>query len=156
MIKGLQALRGVKETAAVTIVAEIGDFTRFGNPEQLMAYAGLTPREYSSGNKTWRGSVTKTGSPCLRWILTECAWSYRHKPKVSPDMVKRMEGLSPHIQATAWKAQVRLNKQCTKLLMRGKSGSVATMAVARELLGFIWAIARQVNHEMEGGKGKVA
>jgi transposase len=70
--------------------------------------------------------------------------------------MKRMEGLSPHIQAISWKAQVRLNKKFTKLLIRGKSGSVAVTAVARELLGFIWAIARQVNYEMKGGQGKVA
>jgi transposase len=156
MIQALQALKGVKETAAVTIVAEIGDFTRFSNPEQLMAYAGLVPCEYSSGNRTWRGSVTKTGSSCLRWILTECAWAYRYKPRISPDMMKRTEGLSPHVQSIAWKAQIRLNKKRTKLLMKGKSGSVATTAVARELLGFIWAIARQVNYEMEGGQGEVA
>lgn len=156
IIKALQALKGVQETAAVTIVAEIGDFTRFSNPEELMAYAGLVPREYSSGNKTWRGNITKTGSSCLRWILTECAWSYRYKPRISRDLMKRMEGLSPHIQAISWKAQVRLNKKFTKLLIRGKSGSVAVTAVARELLGFIWAIARQVNYEMKGGQGKVA
>jgi transposase len=156
IIQALQALRGIKETAAVTIVAEIGDFTRFKNPEQLMAYAGLVPREYSSGNRTWRGSVTKTGSSCLRWILTECAWSARYKPRISRDLIKRMERSSPNVHTIAWKAQVRLNKTYTKLLIRGKSRSVAITAAARELLGFIWAIARQVNHEMEGGKGKVA
>ncbi|HHY08420.1 MAG TPA: IS110 family transposase [Corynebacteriales bacterium] len=73
MIQALEAPKGVKETAAVTIVAKIGDFTRFSNPEKLMAYAGLVPREYSSGSETRRGSVTETGSSCLRWILTECA-----------------------------------------------------------------------------------
>jgi transposase len=101
IIQVLQAIQGVKETAAVTIGAEIEDFTRFRNPEQLMAYAGLVPREYSTGNKTWRGNVTKTGSWCLRWILTEFAWSYRYKPRVSRDMMKRMEGLSSHMQIIA-------------------------------------------------------
>ncbi|NLH94396.1 MAG: IS110 family transposase [Candidatus Cloacimonetes bacterium] len=149
-------MRGFKETAAATVVAEIGDFTRFAHPQQLMSYAGLVPRESSSGNKVWRGAITKTGNPCLRWILTESAWSYRYKPSVSASMAKRMEGLSPHVQAIAWKAQNRLHRKYMRLLSRGKSRPVALMAVARELLGFIWAIAQQVSHESNGSAGLVA
>ena len=156
MMQALQALRGFKEIAAATVVAEIGDFTRFAHPQQLMSYAGLVPRESSSGNKVWRGAITKTGNPCLRWILTESAWSYRYRPSVSASMAKRMEGLSPHVQAIAWKAQNRLHRKYMRLLSRGKSRPVALMAVARELLGFIWAIAQQVSHESNGSAGLVA
>lgn len=152
MIKALQALRGVKEVAAATIVAEVGDFMRFARAGDFMSYAGATPREYSSGGKVWRGGITKTGDPILRWIATESTHSYRHTPKVGRDLAKRLEGLSPEVQAIAWKAQIRLHKKYVRLVSKGKSHSVALMAVTREFLGFVWAIAQQVDHEMAAGR----
>lgn len=145
VIQALQALRGVQVIAAATIVAEVGDFTRFAHPQQLMAYAGLTPREYSSGARVWRGGITKTGSSDLRWICTQIAHSYRYSPKVAGDLAKRLEGLSPKIQAIAWKAQIRLHNKLMRLVAKGKSHSVAVMAIARELLGFAWAIGQEVS-----------
>jgi len=152
VMQALQALRGVQVIAAATIVAEVGDFTRFAHPEQLMAYAGLTPREYSSGGKVRRGGITKTGSPDLRWICTQIAHSYRYAPRVAGNLAKRLEGASPQIQAIAWKAQVRLHRKLMKLIARGKSRPVAVMAIARELLGFVWAIAQEANCEMAMGR----
>lgn len=157
IIHALQALRGFREVAAATVVAEIGDFRRFATPTQLMSYAGLVPRESSSGSRVWRGGITKTGSSCLRWILTECAWAYRYNPKVSAAMAKRMQGLSGEVQAIALRAQNRLHHKYNKIV--GSRGSkkegckaVAITAVARELLGFVWAIARQVDHETRSGE----
>jgi transposase len=156
LIQALQALRGFKETAAATVVAEIGDFRRFRHPKNLMGYAGVVPRESSSGNRVWRGRITKTGSSCLRWILTESSWSYRHKPGMSGAARKRLEGVSPEVQEIAWKAQIRLHRKYNKLMTKNKSHPVAIMAVARELLGFIWAIARQVDYETQKAKGRTA
>lgn len=120
-----------------------------------MGYAGIVPRESSSGNRVRRGKITETGSSCLRWILTESSWSYRLKPGVS-NMQKRLEGVSPEMQAIAWKAQIRLHKKYERLVARGKSQPVAVMAVARELLGFIWAIARQVDRETHKDRERAA
>lgn len=144
VIQALQALRGFKEIAATAITAEIGEFGRFAKPTQLMSYAGVVPSEYSSGVSVRRGSITKTGNSRLRRMLIQCAWSYRYKPNVSTLMTKRLEGIDPEIQAIAWKAQIRLHKKYMKLISRGKSSTVAVTAVARELLGFVWDIARRV------------
>jgi transposase len=152
VIQALQALRGVQAIAAATIVAEVGDFTRFAHPEQLMAYAGMTPRESSSGDRVSRGGITKTGSPELRWICNQIAHSYRYSPKVAGDLARRLEGLSPEIQAIAWKAQIRLHKKLVRLMAKGKCRQVAVTAVARELLGFAWAIGQKVGFEMAVGK----
>jgi transposase len=110
-----------------------------------MSYAGATPREYSSGDKVWRGAVMKTGSSILRWIFVECAQSCRLTPRIIKDLAKRSEGLSPEVKAIAWKAQIRLHRKYVKLVSRGRSHSVAVMAVAREFMGFVWAVAQQVN-----------
>lgn len=152
VIQALQALRGVQVIAAATIVAEVGDFTRFAHPEQLMAYAGMTPRESSSGDRVSRGGITKTGSPELRWICNQIAHSYRYSPKVAGDLARRLEGLSPEIQAIAWKAQIRLHKKLARLMAKGKCRQVAVTAVARESLGFAWAIGQKVGFEMAVGK----
>ncbi|MCY0876774.1 MAG: IS110 family transposase [Firmicutes bacterium] len=144
VIQALQTLRGVAEVTAVTLVAEVGKFSRFRSPKQLMAYAGLVPREYSSGSSRWQGGITKTGNTHVRFAVVESAWSYRYKPALKGALRKRQEGQKPQAQMIAWKAQDRLHRKYFKLISRGKDSGVAVAAVARELLGFIWAIACQV------------
>jgi transposase len=140
VVKGLQALRGIAEISAVTIVAELGSITRFDTPRQLMGYSGAVPSENSSGKRTQRGSITKTGNAHLRRIVVEAAWSYRLRPAIGPRLRKRQEGVSEPIKEIAWKAQVRLTKRYARLAAAGKDQRKIITAVGRELLGFIWAI----------------
>ena len=140
VVKGLQALRGIAEISAVTIVAELGSITRFENARQLMGYSGAVPSEDSSGQRTRRGSITKTGNAHLRRIVVEAAWSYRHRPALGPRLRKRQEGVPEPIKEIAWKAQVRLTKRYARLAAAGKDQRKIVTAVGRELLGFIWAI----------------
>jgi transposase len=143
VIEALQALRGVAQTTAATVVCELGRLSRFSNPRQLMGYSGLVPREYSSGNKVQRGAITKTGNAHLRRVLVEAAWTYRHRPNVQGRVLKRQKSLALSEEATqiAWKAQQRLHKRFTVLSARSKNNNVIVTALARELLGFMWAIA---------------
>jgi transposase len=140
VVKGLQALRGIAEISAVTIVAELGNIARFETPRQLMGYSGAVPTEDSSGQRTRRGSITKTGNAHLRRIIVEAAWSYRYRPAIGPRLRKRQEGVSEEIKEIAWKAQVRLSKRYARLAAAGKDQRKIVTAVGRELLGFIWAI----------------
>jgi transposase len=140
VIKGLQALRGIAEISAVTIVAELGQISRFDSPRQLMGYSGTVPSEDSSGKRKRQGSVTKTGNAHLRRIVVEAAWSYRHRPAIGPRLRKRQEGLPEPIKEIAWKAQVRLSKRHARMAAAGKDQRKIVTAVGRELLGFIWAI----------------
>jgi transposase len=144
----LQTLRGVAEVIATSLVAEVGEFQRFRNPAQLMAYAGLVPREYSSGASRWQGGITKSGNAHLRRVLGEAAWCYRYKPAVKRAIKKRQEGQSPQIQDMAWRAQDRLHRKYVRMVSRGKPHNVAVTAVSRELLGFVWAIACKVESEL--------
>ena len=143
VIEALQALRGVAQTTAATIVAELGSLSRFPSPKQLMSYAGLTPSEHSSGNRIQRGSITKSGNAHLRRVLVEAAWAYQHKPNVSGFLLRRQKrlALSDEVKRIAWKAQLRLSGRYKKLTARGKNKNETVTAVGRELLGFIWAIA---------------
>ena len=145
VVKALQALRGVQLTVAVTIVAELGDLTRFDNPKQLMSYLGLTPAEYSSGARRRQGSITKTGNSHARRALIEGAWAYRYPAKVSRHLQLRLEKLSKPIQDISWRAQVRLCKRYRQLMARGKHANQVVVAIARELVAFMWAIAKQVS-----------
>jgi transposase len=147
VVDGLQALRGVKKISAVTVVAEVGPMSRFEKPRQLMGYSGAVSRESSSGQHVWRGSITKTGNAHLRRIVGEAAWSYRHRPCCGPALRKRQAGLSEEVKAIAWKAQHRLHDRYYQLLGRGKHKNKVATAIARELLGFIWAIGVQVEQE---------
>ena len=140
VIKGLQALRGVAQISAVTIAAELGNISRFNTPRQLMGYSGAVPAEDSSGQRTRRGSITKTGNAHLRRIAIEAAWSYRLRPGVGPALRKRQEGVAEQIKEIAWKAQHRLHKRYCRLAAAGKDQRKIITAVGRELLGFIWAI----------------
>jgi len=140
VIKGLQALRGVAQISAVTIAAELGNMSRFEGARQLMGYSGAVPSEDSSGQRTRRGSITKTGNAHLRRIAIEAAWSYRLRPGVGPALRKRQEGLPDEIKEIAWKAQHRLHRRYLSLVAAGKDQRKIITAVGRELLGFIWAI----------------
>jgi transposase len=144
VVEALQALRGVQFTVAVTTVAELGDVTRFENPRQLMKYLGLIPSEYSSGERRRQGSITKAGNTHARRALVEGAWAYRYPAKVSRHLQLRLEKLPKPIQDISWKAQVRLCKRFRRLMARGKHANQVVVAIARELIGFMWAIAKQI------------
>ena len=143
-MQALQALKGVGPIVAATIIAEVGDFARFAHPRQLVAYFGLAPGEHSSGSTVRPRGITKAGSMLARSVLCEAAWNYRTTPKIGQWMKERCPPVSQEIKALAWKAQLRLHKTYHRLTARGKRSVVATAAVARELLGFIWAIGHQV------------
>ena len=140
VIKGLQALRGIAPISAVTLAAELGQISRFEGARQLMGYSGAVPSEDSSGKRTRRGSITKTGNAHLRRIVVEAAWSYRLRPGVGPPLRKRQEGVLEEIKEIAWKAQHRLHKRYCKLTAARKDQRKIITAMGRELLGFIWAI----------------
>jgi transposase len=142
--QAVQALRGVQWLVAITVLAELGDLTRFDNPRQLAAFVGLIPSEYSSGASRRQGGITKAGNDRARRALIEAAWAYRYNARVSPNIHSRLETLPRPIQAIGWKAQVRLCKRFRRLTSRGKHPNVAVTAIARELLAFMWAIAKEV------------
>ena len=144
----LQAMRGVALVAAVTVVAEVGDFRRFTNARQLMAYLGLVPSEHSSGSTVRRAGITKAGNALARRVLIEGAWTYRMSARVSRKLHDRLEPLSAAIRDIAWKAQVRLCARYRRLVAIGKPKVVVTTAIAREMVGFIWAIARVAQPEL--------
>ena len=149
VVEALQAMRGVGLVVAVTVAAEVGDFRRFANARQLMAYLGLVPSEHSSGAAIRRGGITKAGNALARRVLIEGAWTYRMKARVSRKLHDRLEPLSTEIRDIAWKAQVRLCARYRRLAALGKPSVVATTAIAREMVGFIWAIARRVQSAVE-------
>ena len=144
VVEALQALRGVQFTVAVTIVAELGDLTRFENPRQLMKHLGLIPSEYSSGGRRRQGSITKAGNTQARRVLVEGAWADRYPAQVSRHLQLRWEQLPKPIHDISWKAQVRLYKRFRRLRARGTHANQVVVAIAREVVGFMWAIATQV------------
>jgi transposase len=141
-VQAIQALRGVQFKVAVGLIAEIGELSRFASAPQLMAWLGMTPSEYSTGDRRRQGSITKCGNANARRLLVEAAWAYRYPPKVSPSIQQRHAGLPKPIIERSWAAQLRLCKRFRKLTARGKPHNIALVAVARELAGFIWDIAR--------------
>jgi transposase len=143
LVKALQALRGVQLVTATVLAAEIGDFARFSNPRQLMAYMGLVPSEHSSGGSRRQGGITHAGNRHARWILIEAAWSYRFGPRSSKTITARRRQVAPGVRAIAEKAEERLHRRFTRLTCRGKKSQAVVTAVARELVGFVWAIARE-------------
>jgi transposase len=144
VVEAMQAMRGVALIVAVTLVAEVGDFSRFDNPRQLMAYLGLVPSEHSSGATVRRGGITKAGNALARRALIEGAWTYRLPARVSLTLLRRIDHLPQNIRDIAWKAQVRLCARYRRLAAAGKPKTVVNTAIAREMLGFLWDIARQV------------
>ena len=144
VVEALQALRGVSLIVASTTVAEIGDLTRFNNPTELMSYLRLVTSEHSSGEKTRRGSITKSGNGHVRRVLVEAAWAYRLPARVSRILFDRQQGLPKKICEISWKAQVRLCARYIKLWAKGKAKQVIVTAIARELCAFMWAIANEI------------
>ncbi|UZW57800.1 IS110 family transposase [Sphingobium sp. JS3065] len=144
VVRALQALRGVELVVAVTFVTEVGDVRRFDSPRQLMGYLGLVPSERSTGDAIRRGGITKAGNGRVRHMLVESAWTYRHPPRVGKNKLYRLEQTTPKVREIAWKAQSRLTARYRALDAKGKKTTVVCAAIARELAGFMWAIAREV------------
>jgi transposase len=144
VVEAIQALRGIQFTAAVTLIAELGDLNRFDTPRQLMRYLGLIPSEHTSGERRRQGGITKTGNSHARRVLVEGAWAYRYPAKVSRHLQLRLETVPKAIQEISWKAQVRLCKRYRRLVARGKNVNQVVVAIAREMAAFVWAIAREV------------
>jgi transposase len=144
VVAALQTMRGMALVNAATLIAELGDLSRFANPRQLMAYLGLVPSEHSSGASVKRGGLTKAGNSVARRLLIEAAWCYRFPPRVSRELRLRQEEQPKPIREIAWKAQLRLCARYRKLARSGKPANGVTAAIARELTGFISAIARRV------------
>src|SRR5881296_1706216 len=140
VIAALQTLRGIRQVIAATIVSEVGSLSRFPHPRELMGYSGTVPSEHSSGSHVHRGAITKTGNAHLRRVLVEAAWAYRFSPKCAKGLRQRQRGQPEMITDLAWKAQQRLCTRYRRLLGRGKPTPHVITAVARELVGFIWAI----------------
>jgi transposase len=148
VVQAIQALRGVSLIVAAVIVAEVGCFGRFTTPRTLMAFLGLNPSEHSSGATVRRGAITKTGNTLARTCLVEAAWAYRFPARVTQIIRDRLAGLPEPIRIIAWKAQVRLSARYRKLIAAGKAAPKVVVAIARELVGFIWAIARMVEPKL--------
>ena len=144
VVAALQTMRGMALVNAATLIAELGDLSRFANPRQLMAYLGLVPSEHSSGASLRRGGLTKAGNSAVRRLLIEAAWCYRFPARVSRELRLRQEEQPTPIREIAWKAQLRLCARYRKLARSSKPANVITAVIARELAGFIWAIARRV------------
>jgi transposase len=144
VVAALQTMRGMALVNAATLIAELGDLSRFANPCRLMAYLGLVPSEHSSGASVRRGGITKAGNSAARRLLIEASWTYRFPARVSRDLLLRQESQPKPIREIAWKAQLRLCARYRRLARTGKPANIVTTAVARELAGFVWAIARQV------------
>ena len=145
VVEALQALRGVSLIVATTVIAELGDLTRFEHPKKLMAFLGLVPSEHSSGETKRRGGITKTGNSHARRVLVEASHAYRFPARVSRLLLKRQEGLSQEINDISWNCQVRLCARFRRLVAKGKNHNTAVTAIARELAAFMWAIANQVS-----------
>lgn len=152
VVRALMSLRGMGLLHAATLVAELGDMQRFDHPSKLMGYLGLTPSEHTTSDDRQQGGITKMGNSIARRALVEAAWLYRSPARIGPAMQKRQEGLPKAVTEIAWKAQTRLHRRYKHLTTVGrKKSQVAVTAVARELGGFVWAIARLVKpHEKKG------
>ena len=140
VVNALMGCKGFQEVAATTIVSELGDLRRFNHPRKLMSFVGLVPSEHSSGGTRRQGSITKCGNSHARWMLIECAQHFRKGAKVSAALTNRQAGLSQEIKALTWRMQNRLNKRYLKLKARGKNENKCIVAVARELVAYIWEL----------------
>ena len=154
VIEALQALRGVAQTTAASIVSEVGSLSRFPSAPQLMGYSGLVASEHTTGNRVQRGGITKTGNGHLRRVLVEAAWAYQHRPNVIGHLLRRQKDLaiSDEVKAIAWKAQQRLHKRYKAMAGRGKNKNQIVAALGRELLGFIWAIGIRTEQQQKLAK----
>ena len=145
IVESLVALRGIDKVAAMVLLAELGDISRFDSPKQLMAYLGLVPSEHSSGGRRRQGAITLTGNGHARRMLVESAWSYRFPARQTLHLKRKAQNASVQAKAIAWRAQKRLCGRYRTLTLAGKNTKLVCVAIARELVGFIWDIVR---HEM--------
>lgn len=153
VVDRITCFRGFKTQAAMVLATELGDLRRFDNPRQLMAYIGLIPSEHSSGPRRRQGAITKAGNARVRHVLVQAAWHYRRRPAVGAALKRRQEGQEPSVIAHAWKCQHRLYKVFHRLAER-KPKQVAATAVAREMIGFLWAVLRELDiHELQRSEG---
>ena len=153
VVQALMGMRGFALVGAMVLTSELGGAWRFAHPRQLMAYLGLVPSENTSSEKRRQGGITKTGNSHARWLLIEAAHHYRLSPKVSKELSVRQQGLSADLKACSWKAQTRLHQRMMQLLARGKQRNKVTVAVARELTGFVWQIFQLMAPRMAQAQG---
>ncbi|WP_445003105.1 IS110 family transposase [Halomonas mongoliensis] len=152
VVEAIQAMRGVSLITAMTVLAELGDISRFDSPCQLMAYLGLVPSEHSSGGSRRQGGITKTGNGHVRRVLVEAAWSYRFPARKTRIIEQRAERTTPTVQAIAWAAQKRLCGRYRRLAATGKVKQQVVTAIAREMAGFLWAIACEAMGKPHGSR----
>ncbi len=139
-VAALRCFQGINTVTAITVVAELHDFRRFKSPRELMGYLGLVPSEHSSADSRRQGSITKAGNGHARRVLIESSWHYRHRPRVGPQLQIRRKGQARSVIAVADKAAIRLYRKFSRLDARGKPRNKIVVAVARELVGFLWAV----------------
>jgi len=142
VVKALMSLRGIDFIAAVTVMAELGDFSRFAHPKELMSYLGLVPSEYSTGESRVQGKITKTGNAHVRRVLIESAWTYRYPARMGLEITARNQGQPKAVRDISWRAQVRLCARYRRFTARGVAQNKICVAIARELTGFLWDVAR--------------
>ena len=148
-VAALRGFRGIDLVAAMTLASELGDLMRFDHPRRLMAYIGLVPNESSSGDRRRQGAITKCGNGHVRWMLVEVAHHYRMPPKVSKELSHRQTGLSRDVRGVSWRAQTRLSRRFSRLVLRGLHRNKVVVAIARELVAFIWELARVLDREQK-------
>ena len=156
VVEALVALRGIDKLAATVVLAELGDISRFDSPKQLMAYLGLVPSEHSTGSRRRQGAITLTGNGHARRMLVECAWSYRFPARQTMHLKRKAKAASAKAKAIAWRAQKRLCGRYRQLTQAGKNVKLVCVAIARELVGFIWDIVRQTMPQVAPQAGVVA
>lgn len=142
-VQRLSALRGIAALSALTLVVEVGDFRRFASAPAFMAFTGLVPGEHSSGAERRQGAITKSGNAHLRRILVEAAWAYRRRPARTRERLKRLAGQPPAVLAAALRAEEHLHRAYWSIVNRRKRTTVAAVAVARGLAGFVWAVMQE-------------
>ena len=152
LVDALQALRGVAKITAVTLATEFGTFSRFEKAAQVMSYTGMVPSEHSSGPRSRRGAITKTGNSHLRRVLVEAAWHYRHRPRLAQRQKELQRSLSPKVAAVAWSAQERLHRRYWALSNKSKPAGKIVTALARELAGFVWAIGVETEKQLAAAR----
>ena len=148
VVDALMGCKGFQEVAASTIISELGDLRRFENPRKLMAFVGLVPTEHSSGGTRRQGSITKCGNSHARWMLVECAQHFRKAPKIGAALTTRQQNLSAEVKELSWRMQNRLHKRYVKLKARGKHENKCMVAIAREIVSFIWELQNKCNLPM--------
>lgn len=156
VVKAIQAMRGVRMRVAIGTIAELGDLRRFDHPRKLMAYLGLVPSQHTTSDHRKMGKITRCGNKRARRLLVEGAHTYKHKPNISKELQIRQEGVSKEIVDIAWQAQLRLCRRYQRLMHKGKHRNQVVIAIAREMIAYIWAITREVIITPVNPKDRVA